>query len=213
MTTEFDLLKAAIISGDAEPATRLTQEALDAGASPMDIVDNGMVIAMDEVGRRFSAGEFFIPEMLIAARAMQHALQLLKPHLAAGRVSSRGVIALGTVQGDLHDIGKNLVGMLLEGAGFQVVDLGVDVPASRFVDALKEEEADVLAMSALLTTTMPQMRDTVEALTEAGLRGQVRVMVGGAPLTQAYAHKIGADAYAPDAASAVEVVRQLLGRC
>jgi len=213
MVEEYDPLNAAIISGDAELATKLTQEALDAGASPLDIVDNGMVIAMDEVGRRFSAGEFYIPEMLIAARAMQHALRLLKPHLASSRVSSRGVVALGTVQGDLHDIGKNLVGMLLEGAGFQVVDLGVDVPASRFVDALRDKKADVLAMSALLTTTMPQMRDTVEALTEAGLRGQVRVIVGGAPLTQAYAHKIGADAYAPDAASAVEVVRQLLGRC
>ncbi len=166
---------------------------------------------MAEVGRLFEEGEMFVPEMLIAARAMQAGMAILKPHLAEGEITSAGTVILGTVAGDLHDIGKNLVGMMMEGAGFEIVDLGTDVSADAFVEAVREHKADIIGMSALLTTTMPSMTATVEALTEAGVRDQIKVLVGGAPVTQAFADEIGADGFAPDASSATRVAKGLLG--
>jgi 5-methyltetrahydrofolate--homocysteine methyltransferase len=173
------------------------------------ILNKALIAAMDEVGKRFEEGDFFVPEMLIAARAMQAGLRLLKPHLAEGGVKAAGKIAIGTVKGDLHDIGKNLVAMMLEGAGFEVKDLGVDVTPQAFVQAA-QEGAQIIGMSALLTTTMSNMQGTIDALKAAGLREQVKVVIGGAPVTDAYARQIGADAYAPDASSATRVVRGLL---
>ena len=167
--------------------------------------------AMAEVGRLFEEGEKFVPEMLISARAMQTAMNLLKPHLAQEDVRVAGKVVIGTVAGDLHDIGKNLVGMMLEGSGFEVIDLGTDVSPQRFVDTVKEHQPDVIGMSALLTTTMPSMGATIEALKEAGLREQVKVMIGGAPITQDFADKIGADGFAPDASSAARKAKQLVG--
>jgi len=165
---------------------------------------------MAEVGRLFEEGEMFVPEMLIAARAMQAGMNILKPHLAEGEIVSAGKVIIGTVAGDLHDIGKNLVGMMMEGAGFEVVDLGTDVSADAFVSAVGEHGPDLIGMSALLTTTMPSMTATVEALTEAGLRDQVKVLIGGAPVTQAFADEIGADGFAPDASSATRAAKALL---
>jgi 5-methyltetrahydrofolate--homocysteine methyltransferase len=199
----------SVIEGDAASVQSGVNAALAAGMAPEVILNQALIAAMEEVGKRFEEGEFFVPEMLIAARAMQSGLSLLKPQLAAGGVKAAGKVAIGTVKGDLHDIGKNLVAMMLEGAGFEVVDLGVDVDAQKFVKAA-QEGAQVLGMSALLTTTMNNMQGTLQALEAAGLRGQVKVVIGGAPVTDAYAHQIGADAYAPDASSAVRTVRQLL---
>jgi 5-methyltetrahydrofolate--homocysteine methyltransferase len=169
-----------------------------------------MVAAMAEVGRLFEEGEYFVPEMLIAARAMQHGLAVLKPHLASANVKSQGKVVAGTVKGDLHDIGKNLVCMMLEGAAFEIVDLGSDVTPEKFVEAVRSTGADVICMSALLTTTMPNMKTTIEALKVAGLRDKVKVMVGGAPLTDQYAREIGADGYAADASRAVALAKSLL---
>ncbi len=201
----------AVLEGDASRATAQVQAALDEGLVPGDILNSGCIAAMAEVGQLFEQGEMFVPEMLIAARAMQAAMGVLKPHLAEGEISSPGRVILGTVTGDLHDIGKNLVGMMMEGAGFEVIDLGTDVSAARFVQAVREHGADIVGMSALLTTTMPAMAATVEALTEAGLRNRVKVLVGGAPVTQAFADQIDADGFAPDASSATRVAKTLLG--
>jgi 5-methyltetrahydrofolate--homocysteine methyltransferase len=165
---------------------------------------------MAEVGRLFESGEYFMPEMLIAARAMKSGLTLLRPHLIAANVQAIGKVIIGTVQGDVHDIGKNLVGMMLEGAGFEVIDLGVDVPPEKYIQAVREHHPDLLACSALLTTTMLRMKDLILALDEAGLRGQVKVMVGGAPITESYAKDIGADLFAPDAASAASRAKELI---
>jgi 5-methyltetrahydrofolate--homocysteine methyltransferase len=165
---------------------------------------------MAEVGHLFEEGECFVPEMLIAARAMQTGLALLKPHLKNAEVSSAGKVAVGTVKGDLHDIGKNLVAMMLEGAGFEIIDLGTDVPAEKFVEAVREKGANIVAMSALLTTTMPSIDNTIKALTDAGLRDKVKVMIGGAPVTQTYADQIGADGFAPDASRAVATAKELM---
>jgi len=200
-----------VLEGDAGEATSQVQAALDAGIAPSDILNKGCIAAMAEVGRLFEEGEMFVPEMLIAARAMQAGMVVLKPHLAEGEITSAGKVVLGTVAGDLHDIGKNLVGMMMEGAGFEIVDLGTDVSAAKFVDAVREHHADIVGMSALLTTTMPSMTATVEALTEAGLRDKVKVLIGGAPVTQAYADQIGADGFAPDASSATRIAKSLLG--
>lgn len=200
----------AVLEGDAEKAASQVTAALDAGIPAGEILNNGCIAAMGEVGRLFEEGEMFVPEMLIAARAMQAGMSLLKPHLAEGEIRSPGRIVLGTVQGDLHDIGKNLVGMMMEGAGFEIVDLGTDVSADQFVAAVKEHSPHLIGMSALLTTTMPSMTATVEALTEAGLRGQVKVLIGGAPVTQAFANEIGADGFAPDASSATRKAKELL---
>jgi 5-methyltetrahydrofolate--homocysteine methyltransferase len=200
-----------ILDGDQALVAQNVQAALDAGLAPDDILKNGLVAAMGEVGRRFEEGEYFVPEMLIAARAMQNGLKLLKPRLVQNGVAAVGKVALGTVAGDLHDIGKNLVGMMLEGAGFEVIDLGADVKPEAFVAAVREHKPDIIGLSALLTTTMPNMIFIIQALEEAGLRKQVKVMIGGAPVTEEYAKKIGADGFAYDASLAVKTAHSLMG--
>jgi 5-methyltetrahydrofolate--homocysteine methyltransferase len=200
----------SIIDGDQDRTAKDVQQALDEGLNPVVILNEGMVKAMAEVGRLFEVGEYFVPEMLISARAMQAGLALIKPQLVKANVSSSGKVVAGTVKGDLHDIGKNLVCMMLEGAAFEVLDLGADVSPDMFVDAVKSSGANIVAMSALLTTTMPNMRVTIEALKAAGLRDKVKVMVGGAPLSEDYARKIGADGYSQDASKAVALARELI---
>ena len=207
----LETIYKAVMEGNADQAAKETEAALAAGLPPSDILNKGCIAAMGEVGRLFEEGEMFVPEMLIAARAMQAAMNILKPYLAEDEVVSAGKIVLGTVSGDLHDIGKNLVGMMMEGAGFEIIDLGNDVSPDAFVKAVRENEADLVGMSALLTTTMPSMKATIEALTEAGLRDKVKVMVGGAPITQNYADEIGADGFAPDASSATRKAKALMG--
>ena len=199
-----------VIDGQAPAVEAGVKAALAEGIKPDVILTKALIAAMDEVGSRFEAGDFFVPEMLIAARAMQAGLALLKPHLADADVKSAGKVAIGTVKGDLHDIGKNLVAMMLEGAGFEVIDLGVDVAPDAFVKAV-QNGAQVVGMSALLTTTMSNMQRTIDTLVSAGVRDQVKVIVGGAPVTEDFAKKIGADAFAPDASSATRMVRQLVG--
>jgi 5-methyltetrahydrofolate--homocysteine methyltransferase len=198
----LEALKQAVVDGDAPETQRLVGEALAAGLPPARILQYGLILAMTDVGMRYEAGEFFVPEMLMAARAMKTGLALLRPGLAAANVKPLGKIVIGTVQGDLHDIGKNLVGIMLEGAGFEVVDVGVDVAPQGFVEAVRTHQPDLVGISALLTTTMPKMKATVDALNAAGLRASVKIMAGGAPVTEQYAREIGADIYAPDAAAA-----------
>ncbi|MCL4370715.1 MAG: corrinoid protein [Chloroflexi bacterium] len=207
---DYEALKEAVIEGNAGRAKELTQLALDEGKGPQEILDGALIPAMDVVGDKFTRQEFYIPEMLIAARAMQAGLGLLKPLLAQGQSKSKGKVVIGTVKGDLHDIGKNLVGMMLQGGGFEIVDLGADVKPARFVEAVQAEKPDFLMMSALLTTTMLSMRETIEALKAAGLRGGVRIGVGGAPVTQRFADEVGADFYAPDATGAVNRAKELV---
>ena len=199
-----------VIEGQSTGVETGVKAALAAGIGAEEILHKALIAAMSEVGRRFEAGDFFVPEMLVAARAMQAGLKLLKPYLASADVKTAGRIAIGTVKGDLHDIGKNLVAMMLEGSGFEVMDLGVDVAPDAYVRAVREGGAQIIGMSALLTTTMGSMQATLEALKAAGLRDKVKVMIGGAPVTQDYANKIGADAFAPDASSATRTARQLL---
>lgn len=199
------------IAGDAPAVQDLVKRAVTEGVPASQIISQYLIAAMTEVGDRFERQEFYVPEMLIAARAMQRGLSVLKPLLLEGEFQPVGKVVAGTVKGDLHDIGKNLVCMMLEGAAFVITDLGVDVGPEEFVAAVREHEPSIVAMSALLTTTMPAMQGTIEALIDAGLRGQVRVMVGGAPVTKAYADQIGADGYAPDAGAAVRKAKQLLG--
>jgi 5-methyltetrahydrofolate--homocysteine methyltransferase len=184
---------------------------LDSGGDLAEMVNRGLIAAMDEVGERYSRGLLFVPQMLRSAKAMQACMGLIQPLLKGDEMPSRGKVVIGTVKGDLHDIGKNLVAMMMEGAGFLVSDLGVDVPPDRFVLKSQEIQADIVALSALLSTTMPSMPETIRALGEAGIRGRVKVMIGGAPVTEAFAKKIGADSYAPDAGSAVQRARELLG--
>jgi 5-methyltetrahydrofolate--homocysteine methyltransferase len=203
-------LREAVIQGQANVAVEKTKQALEAGESPEVILNQGMISAMQRVGELFEQGIAFVPEMLIAARAMDKALQILRPHLVAQGVKPIAKVAVGTVKGDLHDIGKKLVAMMLEGSGFEIMDLGIDVPPEKFVDAVRGG-AQVVALSALLTTTMPNMKNVVDAIQQAGLRGQTRIIIGGAPVNQAYAEQIGADGYAPDASSAVRKVRELVG--
>jgi len=198
-----------LYEGEDEAVASLVQKALDQGHQPTEILQGGLIAGMDQVGRDFKAGDLFVPEVLIAARAMHAGMGVLRPLLAESDAPSAGKYVIGTVKGDLHDIGKNLVKMMLEGAGFETVDLGTDVEPAAFVAAVREHKPSLVGMSALLTTTMVQMRATVEALVEAGLREQVKIMVGGAPVTEAFAREIGADAYAPDAASAVDVARSM----
>ncbi len=200
----------AILHGNAKKAEEITKTALAAKVSPSELVQKYMIPAMDEVGKRFECNEYFVPELLIAARAMKTSLALITPLLAGSGVQPTGRVVIGTVQGDLHDIGKNLVASMLEGGGFQVVDLGVDVPAQKFVEAAREREGTVVALSALLTTTMTMMKAVIEALEKAGVRTQTKVMIGGAPITQQYADEIGADGYADNASSAVAVARKLV---
>ncbi|MGI6368008.1 MAG: corrinoid protein [Anaerolineae bacterium] len=199
-----------ILEGDMPAVEEATQAALASGMEPGEILNQAMIPAMDEVGRLFEENEYYVPELLIAARAMKAGLGLLRPHLVATGIEPKGRVALGTVKGDLHDIGKNLVGIMLEGAGFEVIDLGVDVSPEQFVSAVADQGADVIGLSALLTTTMPSMQRTIDALKEASLRDQVKVIIGGAPVTQRYADEIGADGYSRDAAAAARLVKQLL---
>ncbi len=201
----------AILTGNAKKAEEVTKAALEANFNPTELLGKYMIPAMDEVGKRFECNEYFVPELLIAARAMKTALALLTPKLAEAGAKAAGRVVIGTVQGDLHDIGKNLVASMLEGAGFKVVDLGVDVPAQKFVDAAKEQEGSIVAMSALLTTTMTQMRSVLQALDAAGLRRKTKVMIGGAPITQQYCDEIGADGYSDNASGAVALARRLVG--
>jgi 5-methyltetrahydrofolate--homocysteine methyltransferase len=200
-----------IMEGDAGNTPGRVQQALNQGIPAPQILNESMISAMNQVGKLFEEGEYFVPEMLIAARAMQAGLALLKPHLAQADVKAAGRVVAGTVKGDLHDIGKNLVCMLLEGAGFEIIDLGTDVAPDKFVEYIKEGKADIVALSALLTTTMPNMKNTIDALQAAGVRSQAKVIIGGAPVTQAYADQIGADGYAPDASRAVALAKQLMG--
>jgi len=209
MADILENIASNLYDGEDEEVAKLVQQALDQGLAPEQVLSGGLIAGMDEVGKDFKAGDLFVPEVLIAARAMHAGMGVLRPLLAESGVPSAGKYLIGTVQGDLHDIGKNLVKMMLEGAGFETVDLGVDVQADAIVDAVREHQPRVLGMSALLTTTMVNMKATIEALEEAGLRDSVKIMVGGAPVTAAFAEEIGADAYAPDAASAVDVARSL----
>ena len=206
---DLQALADALIRGDRDTVVELTEKALDEGVEPKEVLDGALVAGMDVVGKRFKANEFYVPEVLIAARAMHAGLDILQPKLTEAGVEPLATVVLGTVKGDLHDIGKNLVGMMLTGAGMKVVDVGTDVDPEKFVETCKVENAAVCAMSALLTTTMPHMNDVVKAVKEAGL--DVKTIIGGAPVTQAYADEIGADGYAPDAASAADVTRQLAG--
>jgi len=206
----IDDLRQSVIDGDMNVTQELVQKTLAEKTPPEQILIDGLISAMEEVGRRFECGEFFVPEMLISARAMKSGLALLRPHLVAADVHPVGKVVIGTVQGDLHDIGKNLVGMMLEGAGFEVVDLGADVSIDKYVAAVKDHRPDLVACSALLTTTMPRMENIISSLREAGLRDQVKVMIGGAPVTDKYATDIGADGYAPDAASAAWRAKELI---
>ena len=208
---DYGELKDAVIFGKAAKVKELTQQALNEGKSAQEILDQALIPAMDVVGQKFSCAEFYIPEMLIAARAMQGGVALLKPHLAAAGAKPRGKAVLGTVKGDLHDIGKNLVGMMMEGSGFQVVDLGADVKPERFVEAAQKESPDFVMMSALLTTTMLAMGETIQALKTAGLRNKVKVAIGGAAVTQRFADEIGADFYSPTATGGVAKAKELMG--
>lgn len=199
-----------IIKGQAPKVQELVQEALDEGTPVREILHDGLIAGMNVVGAKFKNNEFYVPEVLIAARAMKQGMELIRPRLIEEKVEPLGRAAIGTVKGDLHDIGKNLVSMMLEGAGFEVVDLGIDVPPEKFIDAVNSQGTQIICMSALLTTTMPSMQTTIEALKEAGIGDNIRVMIGGAPVTQAYADQIGADGYAPDAASAAEKAKELI---
>lgn len=209
-----EILKAVyqgIIDGNMDMVQKNTQSGIDGDVGPEVILNEALVPAMAEVGRRFEVGEFFVPEILIAARAMKAGMSILKPKLIEKDIKPVGKVLVGTVKGDLHDIGKNLVAMMLEGAGFEIQDAGVDVSPEQFVELLREGSADIIAMSALLTTTMTTMKTTIDALNEAGLRNQVKVMVGGAPVTEAFAKEIGADGSAPDAGQAAKLAKSLMG--
>ena len=206
----LDDIYQSVLDGDMNGATAGVNAALEEGVEAGEILNKGLIAAMTEVGRLFEEGEYFVPEMLIAARAMQASVAILKPKLLEADIKPLGKVVIGTVKGDLHDIGKNLVAMMLEGAGFEIVDVGTDVSPEKFVEAVKEHNAQFVGLSALLTTTMPAMKTTIEALKEAGLKEQVSVMIGGAPVTQKYADEIGADIYTPDGPSAARKAKEAL---
>ncbi len=210
MSKVLSELSTAVIEGNLEYIVDLTQEALSDGITAKQILDEGLMLGMEHVGVEFKAGNMFVPEVLRSARAMQAAMSLIKPRLAETGVNLAGKVLLGTVKGDLHDIGKNLVAMMCEGAGFEVKDIGKDIEPSTFVEAVKEFEPDILGMSALLTTTMRAMEQTVQALEEAGVRDRVKIMIGGAPVTQSFADQIGADGYASNAASAADLAKSFV---
>jgi corrinoid protein of di/trimethylamine methyltransferase len=207
---DFDKLYDAVLNGDNKASVKLTADALADGAVPMDIITRAMIPAMDEAGKRFECEDYFVPELLLAARAMKGAMELLRPLLAESGAKPTGRVVLGTVKGDLHDIGKNLVGSMLEGGGFEVIDLGADVPPDKFVKAIQESGAEIVCLSALLTVTMPSMRTTIDALKSAGVRDSVKVLVGGAPVTQQFAQEIGADGYGENANVAVSLARRIM---
>jgi 5-methyltetrahydrofolate--homocysteine methyltransferase len=214
MSDIIETISKAIIDGNAQSVRDQVQEALNSGLNPDSILTDGMISAMAEVGRLFEEGQYYVPEMLVAARAMKEGLVVLKPYLGDDSASKTGTVIIGTVKGDLHDIGKNLVAMMMEGAGFEINDLGTDVAPERFIDAIKSNLAGsrqpIIAMSALLTTTMTNMQTTINGLIESGVRDKVKVMIGGAPVTEKYAEQIGADGYAPDASRAVAIAKQLI---
>jgi 5-methyltetrahydrofolate--homocysteine methyltransferase len=199
-----------ILNGDKAGTPKAVQAALDAGIDPATVLSDSMISAMKEVGKHFEEGDYYVPEMLISARSMQAGLAVLKPELLKGNVKSTGKVAIGTVKGDLHDIGKNLVAMMLEGSGFEVLDLGVDVDPAKFVEVVQKQSPDIIALSALLTTTMPMMEKTITALKAAGLRQKVKIMIGGAPVNQAFAEQIGADGYSQDASRAASLAQSLV---
>lgn len=208
---ELSKLYDAIVAGKLEPAVEVTKEAIAEGVEPQVIINDYMVKAMGEVGQRFQDGKAFVPQLLMAGRAMKGALELLKPLLKGNASTTLGKVVIGTVKGDLHDIGKNLVASMLEGCGFEVINIGIDVPCEKFIEAVKANDADILCMSALLTTTMTYMPEVIKAVEAAGIRDKVKIMVGGAPVSQGFATEIGADGYSDNANSAVAVAKQLIG--
>jgi 5-methyltetrahydrofolate--homocysteine methyltransferase len=212
MTEVVKEIYDGVIAGNNPLVQQKVRDALESGVAAGTILNEGMIPAMAEVGRLFEIGEYYVPEMLIAARAMQGGMTLLKPHLVQGEVQSAGKVVIGTVKGDLHDIGKNLVALMMEGAGFEIVDLGTNVPPEKFVEAVQTNNPDLICMSALLTTTMPNMKATIEALNACGIRDQVKVMIGGAPVTESYAQQVGADGFAPDASRAVKIAKTLVSK-
>jgi corrinoid protein of di/trimethylamine methyltransferase len=207
---DLKFLHDAVLNGDAKTAKSVTEQAIRDGIAPMKLIQDYMMPAMGEVGRRFECSEYFVPELLLSARAMKGALELLRPLLVKDGAQPTGRVVVGTVKGDLHDIGKNLVAAMLEGGGFEVMDVGVNVTPEQFVTAVKQKKPQILALSALLTTTMVAMKDTIEALQQAGIRGQVKVLVGGAPITQRFADEIGADGYGESAAGVASLARRLM---
>ncbi|MGD2104724.1 MAG: corrinoid protein [Anaerolineae bacterium] len=211
MSEVLEQLATAVIEGNVDAMQDLTEDALDGGTGAQEILNDGLMVGMNHIGKEFKAGNMFVPEVLRSAKAMKESMKLLEPMLATGEAQATGKVLLGTVKGDLHDIGKNLVGMMCEGAGFAVQDLGTDVEPDQFLEAIKDFEPDIVGMSALLTTTMRSMGDTVKAIEEAGLRDRVKVMIGGAPVTQRFADDIGADGYAANAASASDLAKKFVG--
>jgi corrinoid protein of di/trimethylamine methyltransferase len=208
---DLQKLYDAVLNGDAKTAVEITKAAIAENIDPLQLIASTMVPAMDEVGKRYEEEEYFVPELLLSARAMKGAMELLRPLLAERGARPTGTVAIGTVKGDLHDIGKNLVASLLEGGGFEVIDLGADVPPEKFIEAIRNQGAQIVCLSALLTVTMPSMKTTIEALKQAGLRERVKVLVGGAPVTQQYANDIGADGYGESASNAVALARRMVG--
>ena len=207
----LDELYEVVLDGETPPTIKLTKEGLELGMDPLTILFDAMIPSLEEVGRLFEIGEYFVPEMLISARAMAGAMDILKPLIAATGAKPLGTFVMGTVKGDIHDIGKNLCNIMLEGAGFEVIDLGVNVPPETFVEAIREHKPQAIGMSAFLTTTMPMFKTTIEVIAEAGLRDQVKILVGGAPVTQEYCDTVGADGYAPDASATVRLTKKLIG--
>jgi corrinoid protein of di/trimethylamine methyltransferase len=210
MTDIFETIKEMVVSGKFNDIEAEVQRAVDSGTDLNRLINDALISAMDIVGKRFASSEIYVPEMLVSATTMKRGLDIIKPLLQSGEAENRGTIAMGTVKGDLHDIGKNLVTMMMEGAGFKIIDLGVDVKIEDLIDTAKKEEVDIVGLSALLTTTMPEMQKVIEALEEAGLRDQVKVIVGGAPIDQRFADKIGADGFGADAVEAVQLARKLV---
>jgi 5-methyltetrahydrofolate--homocysteine methyltransferase len=211
MSRIYERLSTALLEGDAEKAPKLVEKGLQEGLAPKDILDHGLVPGMNEVGIRFKAGDMFVPEVLMSADAMQASLQVLRPQLVASGAKLIGKIVMGTVKGDLHDIGKNLVGMMCEGAGFEVIDLGFNVDPEKFIEAIKQYQPDIVGMSALLTTTMRAMAQTIKAVEEAGLRDKVKIMVGGAPVDAAFAERIGADGYGSNGPAGSDLAKKFVG--
>jgi len=209
---DYEGLANGVVSGDFNRVAELTKQAIDEGVAPVEIINQGLIKGMNVVGARFKAGDMYVPEVMMAARAMKAGMDLVKPLIAESDLPTAGKVVLGTVAGDLHDIGKNLVGMMMESAGMNVINLGVDISPEKFAEAVREHKPDIVAMSALLTTTMLAMKDTIEVLKEEGLRDSVKVMVGGAPVTSDFATEIGADGWAPDAASAKDLALELVGK-
>ena len=211
MSAIYERLSTAVLEGKEERVPKLVQKALDEGLVPKDILDNGLIVGMNEVGARFKRGDMFVPEVLMAAKSMQAGLTVLRPELVASGAQLIGTIVMGTVKGDLHDIGKNLVGMMCEGAGFEVIDLGFNVEPEKFIEAIKQHQPNIVGMSALLTTTMRAMGHTINAIEEAGLRDQVKIMVGGAPVDAEFAERIGADGYGSNAPAGADLAKRLAG--